>query len=63
MTSSTAGHTAGQEGLRIKSGLQCPECYGVHISARTNRFSARIDGWLCTECGCQFSPPAAKGGA
>jgi ribosomal protein L37AE/L43A len=41
----------------IERGFQCPECFGVQIETRRNRFDAGIDGWLCNECGCHWSEP------
>ncbi len=32
-----------QEQLRIKHGLQCPECFGVNIT-----------NFQCQDCGCQW---------
>lgn len=37
-----------------RRGWQCPECYGVQITTRKNRFVARIDGFQCEECGCNW---------
>lgn len=45
-----------QEKRRIETGIQCPECWGVAIQTRRSRFQANIEGFLCIECGCQWSP-------
>jgi hypothetical protein len=50
-----------QTTLRAQAGLQCPECFGVRIAVREDRFGLKPRGWLCEECGCQWSPPIAKG--
>lgn len=55
--------SSAQEQARIRRGLQCPECFGVQIETRRNRFDARPDGWLCTECGCHWSQPVNVGDA
>jgi ribosomal protein L37AE/L43A len=49
-----------QEKLRIQQGLQCPECSGVRIDSRR---SIGESGWLCTECGCQWTPSLYLGDA
>lgn len=54
---SETGRVSEQERLRIAHGLQCPECFGPRISARNDRFYG-FSGFLCEECGCQFSPPS-----
>jgi hypothetical protein len=45
-----------QEQLRAETGIQCPECYGVNITRRSDRFSVGYQGFSCCECGCQWSP-------
>lgn len=50
-------HTQTQEAARIQHNIQCPECFGVRVSARMSRFQAQPEGWQCEECGCQWSPP------
>lgn len=42
---------------RVLLGWQCPECYGIRINVRQPRFDPSPIGWLCEECGCQWSPP------
>lgn len=39
---------------RIKAGLQCPECFGPQVKTRRQRGHDRVDGFLCTNCGCQW---------
>jgi Zn ribbon nucleic-acid-binding protein len=39
---------------RVAAGWQCPECYGVRIETRRIFASDRVEGFTCTECGCQF---------
>lgn len=51
-------HTA-DECARHEAGFQCPECSGVRISLRRDRFSASILGYQCEECGCQWSRKVA----
>lgn len=43
-----------QERLRIASNVQCPECYGVRLTAQGNRHLANPINYICEECGCQF---------
>lgn len=43
-----------QEAHRSRAGWQCPECYGVRITAHTTRFDPQPTGFQCAECGCQF---------
>jgi hypothetical protein len=43
-----------EEQQRIRAGWQCPECYGARIQARTSPFQPN-NGFLCVECGCQWS--------
>ncbi len=37
-----------------RRGWQCPECFGIQVTIRRNKFVARIDGFQCDECGCQW---------
>lgn len=46
-----------QQDLRIAQGIQCPECYGIDIELRKDKFGYRIAGFLCVDCGCQWTPP------
>jgi Zn ribbon nucleic-acid-binding protein len=39
---------------RVSLGLQCPECFGVRIETRRTYASDHVQGFTCTECGCQF---------
>lgn len=40
---------------RIENGWQCPECYGVNVECRYNRFQAKPEGFQCNDCGCNWS--------
>jgi hypothetical protein len=42
------------ERLRVNAGIQCPECFGVQVLPRQDRFDASPTGFLCPECGCQW---------
>jgi transposase-like protein len=46
------------EADRIKHGIQCPECFGVRIERREDRFFG-VQGFQCVECGCQYGAPLA----
>lgn len=48
-----------QQDLRQTHGLQCPECHGVRIFDRISPFTGFI-GWICHECGCQWSADINK---
>ncbi len=43
-----------QEQLRIKHGLQCPECFGVNVTANETRYIANFQGFTCQDCGCEW---------
>ena len=56
MTTRIITPTAQDDPMRhANMGWQCPECFGVQVSARQSRFDPSPTGWLCEECGCQWS--------
>lgn len=57
MTASQLVYERDEFRARVKAGLQCPECYGVRVSLRQTRFDPPPTGYLCDECGCQWSRP------
>lgn len=44
-----------QQQRRIEMGLQCPECYGVNVNGRNDRFQASAVGFECQDCGCNWA--------
>ena len=49
-------NTAKQAALRIRQGIQCPECWGVSIRPRREfAHGDRVIGFQCQECGCQWT--------
>lgn len=43
-----------QETARVSLGLQCPECYGVHIKLQPRQPHDPYR-FQCEECGCQWT--------
>lgn len=40
---------------RVEHGVQCPECYGPWITVRRKPASDVVEGFICDDCGCQWS--------
>lgn len=45
-----------EEKDRVRHGLQCPECSGVHTDKCRRDVTGRVvtDSWFCRECGCHW---------
>lgn len=39
--------------MRVRMGLQCPECMGPHVSERNRQYEGPFK-WLCESCGCKW---------